>query len=126
MKKKIIFFCPSIEKGGVEKNFFLIINNLCNLINIKLITASNIKGMVNPKIKNILYSPKFIYNFPRFFKSIYCFLFALIKLDKKTLLISFESNIFAILAAKIVGAKIIVRSNVTPIGYLNFLKKKYI
>ena len=26
MKKKIIFFCPSIEIGGVEKNLFKVVN----------------------------------------------------------------------------------------------------
>ena len=26
--KKIIFFCPSIEEGGVEKNLILTINEL--------------------------------------------------------------------------------------------------
>ncbi len=123
MKKKIIFFCPSIEKGGVEKNFFLIINNLSNLFNVELITASNIKGRINSKINCTINSSQLIYNFPRFFKSIYCFIFTLIRLNKRTLLISFESNIFAILAAKIIGAKVIIRSNAAPIGYLNFLKK---
>ena len=123
MKKKIIFFCPSIEKGGVEKNFFLIINSLSNLFNVELITASNIKSRINSKINCTIKSPKFIHNFPRFFKSIYCFVFSLIRLNKKILLISFESNIFAVLAAKIIGAKVIIRSNASPKGYLNFLKK---
>ena len=40
------------------------------------------------------------------------------------MLISFESNIFAIIAAKLIGVSVIVRSNASPIGYLsNFLKK---
>jgi len=26
MKKKIIFFCPSIEIGGVEKNLYKVVN----------------------------------------------------------------------------------------------------
>ena len=28
MFKKLIFFCPSIEEGGVEKNLIILINNL--------------------------------------------------------------------------------------------------
>ena len=30
MSKKIILFIPSIEKGGAEKNLFIISNYLCN------------------------------------------------------------------------------------------------
>ena len=70
MKKKIIFFCLSIEKGGVEKNLFLILNNLYNLIDIDLITASNIKSKINPKINCVLKPSKFVSDFPRFIKSI--------------------------------------------------------
>jgi len=41
MKKKIIFFMPSFEGGGVEKNIIMIINNFIKKdVNISLITAS--------------------------------------------------------------------------------------
>ena len=40
-KRKIILFFPSIEDGGVEKNFFIIANYLASKQkNISLITAS--------------------------------------------------------------------------------------
>ena len=45
--KKLIIFMPSIEGGGVEKNFFLISNHLTKeFINISLITSSkNVKNI---------------------------------------------------------------------------------
>ena len=40
-QKKIVFFMPSIEGGGVEKNLFIISNYFASkLDNIYLITAS--------------------------------------------------------------------------------------
>ena len=41
MKRKIIMFMPSIEGGGVEKNFFLVCNYLVKKIDtLKVITVS--------------------------------------------------------------------------------------
>ena len=41
MKKKLILFMPTIDIGGVEKNFFLISNYLSTkLENISVITTS--------------------------------------------------------------------------------------
>ena len=41
MKRDIVLFMPSIDKGGVEKNFFLISNYLANYNSkIKVITIS--------------------------------------------------------------------------------------
>ena len=57
-KKDLIIFMPSIEKGGVEKNLFIICNYLSSKIkNIKLITANNEKKLfkdikvISPKSK---------------------------------------------------------------------------
>ena len=125
--KKIIFFHPSIESGGVEKNLFTSINNL-NKKNYKIIfiTYSRIK---NKKIENkveIIY-PKF--NFiksKRFLKIFLCF-FSLIIFNffKRIPIISFQANIFAIIASIITRSKIIVRTNATPDFYIhsNFSKK---
>ena len=52
-QKKLIIFMPSIEGGGVEKNFFLISNYLSNQIDkITVITLSKkYKKYLNKKIK---------------------------------------------------------------------------
>ena len=43
MVKNIIFFCPSIEDGGVEKNLFLIANKLSDNLKISVVTANENK-----------------------------------------------------------------------------------
>ncbi len=42
-EKKIIFFCPSIEEGGVEKNLINICNGIARNQKISLITANKNK-----------------------------------------------------------------------------------
>ena len=127
MVKNIIFFCPSMEDGGVEKNLFLIANKLSNNFKISVITANKDKKQnFSKKIKFI--SPKYINlnNVHRLIKSFYCFFLIINNCqNKNNVLISFESNIFAIIAAKLINVKVIVRSNASPKGYLsNFLKSQ--
>ena len=52
-QKKIIIFMPSIDGGGVEKNFFLISNYLSTKFkNISVISVSNTyQKKLNPKYK---------------------------------------------------------------------------
>lgn len=126
-KKKIIFFCPSIEEGGVEKNLILTINKLINTYQISIITANkNKKKKFSSKINFI--SPNLI-NFSnnlRVIKSIVCLFYGLVTLSNKSIIISYESNLFAIILAKLLGCKIIVRSNAHPKGYINNKFKLFI
>ena len=125
MIKEIIFFCPSIEDGGVEKNLFLIANKLSDNFKISVITANkNKKDNFSKKVKLIFPKNININNANRLIKSFYCF-FLIIKnyRDKNKVIISYESNIFAIIIAKLIGIPVIIRSNASPEGYLkNFLK----
>ena len=51
MKKKIILFIPSIEGGGVEKNFNLIIKYLLNKVDkIYILSADRTKKKFSKKI----------------------------------------------------------------------------
>ncbi len=129
MKKKLIFFCPSIEEGGVEKNLFLMANKLSENYNINVLSANKQKRkMFAKRVK--FYSSKNIDldKSPRVIKSIYCSFVFLIKFfnEKNIILIAYESNIFAIFLSKILRVPIIVRSNASPIGYLKNKLKKYI
>ena len=126
-KKKLILFMPSIEGGGVEKNFFLISNYLADKLNdITLITAE--KNFSN-KLKNIkIIYPKSDYwrNKGRFKKYIICILLLIKILIKKknSLVFSFQANLYAIIICKIFGVKIISRSNSSPSGWSkNHIKK---
>ena len=125
MNKEIIFFCPSIEDGGVEKNLFLIANKLSDNFKISVITANKDKKDKFSKKVNLIF-PKIINidNAYRLIKTFYC-CFLIIKnyRGKNKVIISYESNIFAIIIAKLIGVSVIIRSNASPEGYLkNFLK----
>lgn len=127
--KKIILFMPSIEGGGVEKNFFVISNYLAKKKNnVLLVTAE--KRFLN-KLSNIeIINPQlnFWRNGTRLRKYMIC-LFLLIKTiiqNKNCCVFSFQANIYAILVCNILNTKIISRSNSAPSGWSNNFFKKLI
>ena len=128
-QKKLILFMPSIEGGGVEKNFFIISNYLANKIDqVILITAE--KNLSN-RLKNI----KIIYPKSNFWreggrmrKYIIC-IFLLIKIlltKRDSSVFSFQANMYAILVCKLLNIKIISRSNSSPSGWSKNLAKRII
>jgi len=126
-KKKYVFFCPSIEDGGVEKNLINIMNNLSQELELFLITANKDKVKKFKKnIKFICPSSNFFNNTSRFIKSILCGIL-LIKnfYNQDVNIISFQSNIIAICVSKIFNFKIIIRSNSSPNFYANNIFKRY-
>ena len=126
-QKKLILFLPSIEGGGVEKNFFIISNYLASKIDkVILITAEK---NLSKKLKNIkIINPRsnFWREGGRIKKYIIC-IYLLIKIlltNKKSAVFSFQANIYAILVCKILNTKIISRSNSSPSGWSkNFVQK---
>ena len=79
--KNIIFYIPSIEKGGVEKNLYNLINGLKGVkYNIKIVTFNNNKYL--SKLKNskniniIAFSNKTLVS-SRIIKFISCFFYYL-------------------------------------------------
>ena len=133
MKYNFIFYYPSIESGGLEKNLSFLINSLAeknykvNFItyenNIKksefkkkfyfhkkinLVLSNSIKGINNKYLKYIVCA------FRLFF-----FMF-----KEKGTIVSFQGNILPIIVAKITGNKIIIRCNTAPSKYVdNFFKR---
>lgn len=68
MDKKIIFFMPSIEGGGVEKNLFLLSNYLSKKLNIAIITADNLsRNQFNKRIQFISPKTNFFYKKKKIF-----------------------------------------------------------
>ncbi len=122
IEKKIIVYIPSIESGGVEKNLFIILDYLKNFFsNIYLVTSSEIKSTYKIKgIKIISPKTKFWYDKNRLIKSIVSF-FLLMRNFEKTdnILLSFQSNVFAILVAKFKSWPILVRLNTSPKKYID-------
>jgi len=120
---------PSVEGGGVEKNFFIISNYLANKLNkVLLITAEN---NLSKKIKNIeIVYPRsnFWRKKARFRKYIIC-VFLLIKIllkNRNILVFTFQANLYAILVCKLFGINIISRSNSSPSGWSKNFIKNYI
>ena len=119
-KKKLIIFMPSIEGGGVEKNLFIISNYLGKKIpKSKLITCDrshnhrfkNLK-VINPKIKIEKFSLRRL-------KYLFCFL-ELIKIilrNKNFLVFAFQANLYCAIICRILGVKVIIRSNSSPSGW---------
>ena len=121
MQKKLIIFIPSIEGGGVEKNLFIISDYLKNKIkNISVITISNkFKNRFLGKIRFV--SPKAdfwtsIGRRKKFFVGLFLLLLEILK-DRNVLVFSFQGNIYCTLLCKLLGIKVIVRSNSAPDGW---------
>tara|TARA_A100001015_G_scaffold264368_1_gene311940 strand:- start:350 stop:1438 length:1089 start_codon:yes stop_codon:yes gene_type:complete len=129
MNKKIIFFCPSIEIGGVEKNLYKVINYFAQKnLDLYLITFSkNLSNKISKKVKIINCNIIGNLNYPYFLKVIFCYLnyFLNFRLRKNNVFISFQSNLYFILLAKLTGNRIVARSNAAPNYYItNSFKKK--
>ena len=126
--RNIIFFCPSIEEGGVEKNLINICNGFQKKYKISLITANkNKKKFFKKKINFISPKTDFFNNKSRIIKNIYC-IYLLLKNynNKKNIIVSFQSNILAIIMSKILNYKVIIRSNQSPNNYAkNIIKRSF-
>ena len=121
MQKKLIIFIPSIEGGGVEKNLFIISNFLKDKIkNLSVITISNkFKNRFDSKIKFISFKADFWNSIGRRKKFLMGLLLLFLEIlkDRNVLVFSFQGNVYCTLLCKLLGIKIIVRSNSAPDGW---------
>jgi glycosyltransferase involved in cell wall biosynthesis len=125
--KKIAIYIPSIETGGVEKNLFYISNYLAKKnITIYIITANkNKKNFFNNKVKLICPKSSKWNNSSRIIKTLICLGLIITKLPLKNIsILSFQSNVSAIILSKLFSLKIIVRLNTSTNKYINnFIKR---
>lgn len=127
-KKRLIFFMPSIEGGGVEKNLILIANYISKFKkDINLITFDDsFNKYFDKKINIINFKKKSSKKFSKYFKYISC-IYLLIKeyfRNNNFLLFSFQANIYMIILSYFLSFKIISRSNSSPSGWSqSFIKK---
>ena len=120
---------PTIDSGGgVEKNFFIITNYLSKKFNkvIVITLAKSAKARLNKKV-NII-SPKLSFiNYlgrrAKFLVALIYFLKTIIS-NKNPTVFWFQGIIYCTLLCKIIGAKIIIRSNSSPSGWSNNIIKK--
>ena len=120
-QKRLIIFIPSIEGGGVEKNLFIISNYLKDKINkTSVITVSNkFKHRFSRKIKFIAPKADFwdsIGRRKKFFVGLFLLFLEILK-DRNILVFCFQGNVYCTLLCKLLGIKIIVRSNSAPDGW---------
>ena len=120
-QKKLIIFMPSIEEGGVEKNFFLITNYLSKKFkDVSVITTDkSIKRKLEKKVSILGPNAKFWKSGSRYLKYMVClyYLLIFIFLNKKVLIFSFQANAYASIIAKLFGDTIITRSNSSSEGW---------
>jgi glycosyltransferase involved in cell wall biosynthesis len=125
--RDLVFFIPSIEGGGVEKNLFYLTKYIeSRFKNIYLITADQSKQhLFGKNIKLITPKRKYFINKSRIIKSIICSYFLIKNFkNRKVLILSLQSNFFSIVFSKLINAKIIIRLNTSPEKYIsNFYKK---
>ena len=127
-KKEIIIFMPSIDGGGVEKNFFLITNYLSTKFSkISVISLSNEhKKKLKPGIKFISINNSLTNYLGRRSKFIVCLLLLIkeIFFNKNITVFCFQGLAYCTTLCKIFGTKIVIRSNSSPSGWSqNILKK---
>ena len=120
-KKKLILFMPSIEGGGVEKNFFIIANFFAEKIDDLSIISTSLsnKSKFSKKIQLIFPKKKFWENSSRRMKYLICLILLIKKIlfNKNLTVFAFQANLYCILVCNIFGVKIITRSNSSPSGW---------
>jgi len=120
--KSLFMFLPSVNKGGNEKNFFSLANNLSkHKLKINIISCDPNKVNERIKFKNQLKLINFE-KYKLFTKYIICFFLVIIKNRKKDPILSFQGNLVAIFASMIIGCDVFVRFNSYPD---NFLKNNF-
>ena len=118
---------PSIEIGGVEKNFLIISNYFSKKFKkVTVITTSvDSKKKFAHNINFVSYDKINLNKLSRrlkFFFGLFLLFFEIIK-NRNNLIISFQANIYCSYLCKILGTKVIIRANSAPEGWSNnFLK----
>ena len=132
--KKIIFFIPNIEQGGIEKNFLILIKYFLKK-NFKVeVLYSEISKNILPKIdkKICLTKSKNYFNIlnsifsKRISNSINCFFYFILKFktEENCILFSMQDHPFSIILAKIKRISCILRIANHPESSLKFFNNK--
>ena len=131
MKNNLLIFIPSIEYGGVEKNLYILTDFLLKKkINVQILSCNfDKKKMFNIKPKFIGINFTYLFSVNKKIKYLFCLIqlfFYLLLQKKKPLILAFQANIYALIIAKILKTKIIIRSNSSPSGWSqNYFKNLF-
>ncbi len=129
-KNKLLIFMPSIEDGGVEKNFFIISNYLSEKFkNVGVISISKkIRSKLKPKINLISLKNNYYDGIGRRKKFFICLLLLVreIILNRNIVVLCFQGNIYCTLLCKLFLVKVIIRANTSPSGWSQNLVKAFL
>lgn len=129
-QKKLIFFMPSMEGGGVEKNLIIVANYVSKYIDcVNLITFDDtFNTYFKKKINIINVKTKTKTKYSKYYKYIQCLwlLFKEYLVNKNILVFTFQANIYVIILSYFFNFKIISRSNSSPSGWSKNFLKNYI
>lgn len=98
-KKKIIFFCPQIADGGLEKTLINYLNFFSKNNDVSLITnTNNYKqlNLINKKVKIVNFKINYLIKF-RLINNIYCVIQLIKFLTKKSIIFSLQDHFFLLL-----------------------------
>ena len=122
IKKNVLLFAPELGGGGVEKNLFLIANYFSSRFQkVTIISASpEYKNKFKKNIEFITPTSEFWTRIKNRRLKIIISLFLLIKYyfnNPKFTVLSFKGNLYCCIVCKILGIKIILRSNASITGW---------
>ena len=112
---------PVLDVGGVEKNFLVIANNLCKKFqNLTVISTSSL--LTKKLNKNIKFEgPKnfLINSLSRRIKFLICLYYLIVQIifNPGSLVLCFQGNMYCVFICKLLGVKVILRSNSSPSGW---------
>jgi len=132
--KKIIFFIPNIEQGGIEKNFLILTKFFANKnYNVEVLYSKISKDILSKidkritlkKSQNYIKIFNFIFSI-RVINSINCFIYFIFKLkkEKNSIIFSMQDHPFAIMLSKIKKLNSIIRIANHPNSSLKFFNNK--
>ena len=127
MNKKIVFYIPSIEGGGVEKNLYLLIKFLSKKIDKIYVVTANKKKNNSKKVEYICPNTEYWDKKNRTLKNIVCiYLFIINFWSSRGVILSFQTNVTSILISKILRFKVLIRLNTSINKYINNFFKRII
>jgi glycosyltransferase involved in cell wall biosynthesis len=132
--KKIIFFIPNIEQGGIEKNLLILTKYFANKnYNVEVLYSKISKDILSKidrritlkKSQNYIKIFNFIFSI-RVINSINCFIYFIFKLkkEKNSIIFSMQDHPFAIMLSKIKKLNSIIRIANHPNSSLKFFNNK--
>ena len=126
MKKNLIFFCPKINSGGLEKTLTIYSNFLSEYLNIIILTNCEYKNKlkISKNVKIFNKKNKLFYNF-RILNNIYCvFLYPKYFKNFKKVFSMQDHFFFLLLKSFSKNFKLIIRTSSTIINDKNLYEQK--